>query len=632
MKVRLPLMVQDRLEGRSKRIPELVDHITIDDEPFFLDGPVTERVAVLDFDEETGALLDGAKFITVEGEEGIDGRYDILEPQFHDEITREFNQVSVLATVLDTMKTIEGERALGRKLQWAFGQPQLLIVPRAGEWANAFYERETHSLQFFYVTKAGRDTVYTSLSRDIVAHEAAHAILDGILPDLYDAITPQSLALHEAFADLTAVIMAVRSRELSEAVLEQTGGELEHVNTAFNRIAGEFGESLHGGGSLRNLGRITRLDEINSVEPHELSMVLSSALYSAFTGIYEERRRTLRAENYSDPLLTLAGEALYKSVQQFARMIFRALDYLPPGEISFADYARAILAADRVAFDQANDPYRAQFEAAFVDSRIVDDVDALAVKTNFYHEIDRSLDMGAIIESDFIAYKFANQNRDLLNIPSSVDAFYVYPRLISHTRRGEKKSDCRDIVFRVSWDQIEDNNVAAMLPNKRRVTVGTTLIISADGASAVTDGSTTARGGDDGFIELTGSGAEREPELIQSAQSKYVPFEYVQNIEKNLFLDEETVGTKEIFIRARLTSDMSAQQQQSRDAMLEHLMDQGVLEMNEKAIGPDGALRSTVIRARTSDEDAVVKVQGTARMLHIAADMLQSRLASEETA
>ena len=105
----------------------------------------------------------------------------------------------------------EGD-TLGRRLNWGFNGPQLLIVPVAGEWANAFYEREAHCLQFFYFNsqQAGQ-RVYTALSHDIVSHETGHAILDGIAPDLYHSITPQSLALHEGIADLVALVIAFRT-------------------------------------------------------------------------------------------------------------------------------------------------------------------------------------------------------------------------------------------------------------------------------------------------------------------------------------------------------------------------------------------------------------------------------------
>ena len=169
----------------------------------------------------------------------------------------DFNQISVFGTVLKTISMFEEEDTLGRPLTWAFDAPQLLVVPRAGEWANAFYERESHSLQFFYFHPETNpsQTVHTSLSHDIVAHETGHAILDGILPDLYHAISPQSLALHEAVADLTALVMAFRCRTLCQMVLDQTGGSIEH-SEAFSGIAEEFGTARDPRGRpifLRNL-------------------------------------------------------------------------------------------------------------------------------------------------------------------------------------------------------------------------------------------------------------------------------------------------------------------------------------------------------------------------------------------
>src|SRR5262249_13458337 len=132
---------------------------------------------------------------------------------------------------------------------WAFNAPQLLVVPRAGNWANAYYERESHSLQFFFFPSA-RDpglTVYTALSHDIVAHETGHAIFDGIAPDLYNAVSPQSLALHEAIADITALLMAFRLKDLRKAVLDKTGGEIDDTS-AFSGIAKEFATELDPGG------------------------------------------------------------------------------------------------------------------------------------------------------------------------------------------------------------------------------------------------------------------------------------------------------------------------------------------------------------------------------------------------
>jgi hypothetical protein len=247
-------MVQDPLFARYEELKPS-EGFDITREEFFLDGPVTKRVAVLDFDPETGALLPGVPFRPPPPGRVL-GRYEIADES--DVYAPDFMRVSVFATVLKTMYMFEEEDTLGRPLVWAFDGPQSLVLPRAGKWPNAYYERDSRSLQFFYFPHSRNleETVYTSLSRDIVAHETGHAILDGIAPHLYDAITPQSLALHEAIADLTAVLSAFRSNKLRKAVLGQTDGSIQD-STAFNSIAEEFGMARGPGREIDNATRRT---------------------------------------------------------------------------------------------------------------------------------------------------------------------------------------------------------------------------------------------------------------------------------------------------------------------------------------------------------------------------------------
>ena len=340
---------------------------TIDNEEFFLDGPITQRVAVLNFDRKSGALLPGVPFEPPKSDQDA-GRYRLENEQSI--YADDFRIVSVFGTVLRTMSIFEEADTLGRPLTWAFGAPQLLVIPHAGRWANAYYERESHSLQFFYfpVYENSESIIYTSLSRDIVSHETGHAILDGIAPDLYHAITPQSLALHEAIADLTALMSAFRSDDLRETVLRQTGGSIAN-STAFSSIAEEFGRTLskegHAGSYLRSLLNHKTLDPNDTSrderdepnlaprdDPHVLSEVLSGALYSVMIKIHE-RLKQEEAVRLNRSEFQVSGRALFIGASRFQRMVFRALDYLPPGEISFADYGRAIIASDQASHPEA---------------------------------------------------------------------------------------------------------------------------------------------------------------------------------------------------------------------------------------------------------------------------------------
>ncbi|MBA3430837.1 MAG: hypothetical protein H0U16_05085, partial [Actinobacteria bacterium] len=307
MKVRVPVMIQDPATARFEEMPVL-EHFDIEREEFFLDGPVTRRLAVVDFDPRTGMVTATVPFRPAPEGRTL-GVYDVVSET--DLEAEDLLKVSVFGMVLKTMYMFEEEDTLGRELLWSFEADQLLIVPRAGEWANAFYERSSHSIQFFSF-KGGGASVHTALSRDIVAHETGHAILDGIAPDLYNATTPQSLALHEAIADMSALIMAFRSHNLRESILARTVGSIKQ-SSAFASIAEEFGLAIGRPGSLRDLLNDFSLDPeaehpIAHDEPHELSQVLSGALYSTIVRLHEHLVQELMGQGVAK--LPAAGKAL----------------------------------------------------------------------------------------------------------------------------------------------------------------------------------------------------------------------------------------------------------------------------------------------------------------------------------
>jgi len=585
-----------------------LEWVRLKSEDVVLDGPVSSRVAVLDLDARTGKLRRGAHYQPPE-REGEPGTFRLQDPERLD--APDVIQVSVFGAVLRTLELFEEDDALGRKVRWGFEGPQLLVVPQAGEWANAFYQRESRSLQFFYFhhpLMKGRkeERIYTSHSQDIIAHETAHAVLDGILPDLYHALSPQALALHEAVADLTAALAAFRCRPLVRQVLRTQGGSIASSG-AFSAIGEQFGKALgHEQGHLRDLLNAKTLkpipggrpeDVVTTLEPHALSEVLSGALYSVMLRLHEALKDEFARKPHARPSLVaptetarqaqalppedapapplahqgfvseeawhearrqVSGKALAVAASRFKRSLYRGLDYLPPGEVSFADLGRAILAADQASHPDSGEQ-REWLCQEFIRRGIVRDARELRVRTGFEHSALAQVDLDTLAKSDWAAYAFANRHRGFLRIPRGA-SFHIAPRLVVeklfHAAGEHGRRRVRECIFKVSW-KVDEPDVlpgGSGLPDRRQVTFGTTLVI-----------------------------------------------------------DWETRR-----VRLLLTSDRRQSRKADRDEMVRRLMDEDLLRVGAEALGPDGRPLSHTVQAEVSG--GVLRVVGTAHMLHMVAE------------
>jgi hypothetical protein len=601
VKVRVPVMVKDPEVARWKDVP-MLDWFTLDEE-FVLDGPVSRQVAVVDFDPKSGRVVPGARFrppTTARGAGSLDFPQDRLDAPA-------FLQATAFGGVMKTISMFQERDALGRKIAWGFPGPQLLVVPRAGEWPNAFYERASRSLQLFYFQPEGRDRpVFTCHSQDILAHECTHAILDGIAPDLYSASSPQSLAIHEAVADLGALLMAFRCRPLARRVLSHTGGSLDH-STAFTGIAEQFASALHGREHLlRELNNTRKLGErgLDESEPHALSEVLSGALYRVMVKLHEDQlrkagqpapgdaaeRAAARASAASDLDASArfqrtrdeaedadgprdegaVGRAFWIATEIFKRLLLRGLDYLPPGEAGFLDLMRAILASDQASFPEDR-KVRGWVARECVARRIVKDERELAVATNTRPRELEGVDPATLVESDFAAYQFAEQRRRFLGIPRGIP-FVVRPRLdvTKHYYLGNSREELvRECLFKVSWSEKEKIGLrsAGGLPPSRRVTRGTTLAIAWERHTR--DGS-------------------KEPWTLAAPRST---------------------------LRAILHGAPASAQRGGRDALLARLLAQDALRIGPAGLGPDGRPLRGSIHAEVVDDTLVPRHM--ARLLHL---------------
>ncbi len=358
-------------------------------------GPVGEYLNVQDVDP-TGERYEGVDL--------NDPRLLARDGWAPSEGNAQFHQQMVYAVA---MKTIEHfERALGRPVLWRPKRtsrqrvgdgtfvPQLLIRPHALRQANAYYSPQEVALLFGYFEAAGDDPgrlvpgsrVYSCLSHDIIVHETTHAILDGMQRRFNEPSNPDVLALHEGFADIIALMQHFTLPELLEAEIARTRGDIE-AESILGSLAVQFGQALGRGGALREaIGRIEngvwrRLPadpaELQKRQaPHSRGAILVAAVFDAFIAIYRARTADLlriytggtgilpSGAIHPDLVSRLAGEAA-RSASHVLNMCIRALDYLPPVDVTFFEYLRALITADYDLVREDRYNYRVAFVEAF---------------------------------------------------------------------------------------------------------------------------------------------------------------------------------------------------------------------------------------------------------------------------
>jgi len=288
------------------------------------------------------------------------------------------------------MTTIRNfEKALGRKVLWSTTKDfefvkRLRIYPHALRGANAFYSPKQKALLFGYFEASEEDgihapgsTVFSCLSHDIIAHETTHALLDGLHRRFIEPTHPDSLAFHEAFADIVALFQHFSFPEVLRHQLGKTRGDLRQGNL-LAKLAQEFGQALGNHGALRDALR----DDpdpaafATTMEPHDRGSILVAAIFEAFTMIFGGRASQLiqlatagsgvlpRGRLPSLLVDELAKEAA-KTAEHFLNMCIRALDYCPPVGLTFGDYLRALVTADRDMVPEDPHGYRIALIDAF---------------------------------------------------------------------------------------------------------------------------------------------------------------------------------------------------------------------------------------------------------------------------
>ncbi len=318
-------------------------------------GPRGYRVQVVDYDSSTGVLY---KTVTGPPNRSDGPPADPFARASDDELlaSPDFHAMNSYAIVMRTLARFEF--ALGRRVAWSFPGHQMKVAPHAFADPNALYSAEDEALLFGYFPQPGGSrNIFGCLAHDIIAHETTHALLDGLRERYTDPSSPEQAGFHEGFADLVALLSLFALREVVEKVLDPAAQadciSASAVTASALRqsillsLGQEFGQELSGirGNPLRRSVTLRPQQAAKrDAEPHHRGEVLVAAVMDAFLNIWVRRLAPYIHNEVLD-----RGRAVEEGAGVADRLLticIRALDYCPPTDLQFCDFASALLTAD----------------------------------------------------------------------------------------------------------------------------------------------------------------------------------------------------------------------------------------------------------------------------------------------
>jgi len=434
--------LQDPLVAKEDPMFGFDENIYIQWEPGLADGPTSARFAVVDYNADTESIIPPAIWASDKQKFIKDGQ--ILDQKNASPL--QFHQVNVWVTVQRALRFFQEGSGLGRTIPWGFEGNRLIILPHAGFCENAFYDRRSKSLQFYYFGSQN-ERVYTCLSTDVINHEFGHAILDGIRPHYMESNSVQTAAFHEFIGDMTAILILLRNNEFRRKLAIKTKGNLDKADQ-LAYLAEQFGRTVKDRPYLRNARAKIKMSEVqNDDRPHYVSQVLTGAMYKILLSL---------SEHYLKERNQTPSQAYWNAIQRMQHTAIQPLDLLPPVDVTFRDYALAVLRYEELTNPKDPYGYFPRMLNVFEEYEILGQQDVIKLNQPdyLYKRLDLSVyyDMGYVVQSRSAAYNFLNDNRKDLYIPSSQDFIvsdlYDAAKL---TREGQRLP--REIIIEYIWEE-----------------------------------------------------------------------------------------------------------------------------------------------------------------------------------
>jgi hypothetical protein len=220
--------------------------------------------------------------------------------------------------------------------------------------------------------------------------------------------------------DLTAILIALRNTPFRQRLIKDTGGNLNQEST-LSAVAEQFGTFVSDKPYLRSARNQLKMEAVaGDQRPHHMSQVLTGAMFDILIRLskyyVDKRRRTV-------------PQAFWNTIQRLQSVAIQPLDLLPPVDVTFRDYALAVLRHDEFASPADPDNYRDMLLDAFVRRGILGkaDRDQLEQPHHIFERLDLDVfhDANAFAGSRADAYRFLDDNRRKLFIPANADVTVV---------------------------------------------------------------------------------------------------------------------------------------------------------------------------------------------------------------
>ncbi|MGV8122774.1 MAG: M36 family metallopeptidase [Candidatus Xenobiia bacterium LiM19] len=372
--------------------------------------------------------------------------------------TPQFDQAQSIAIASRTHEICES--SAGHPIEWRTSDGVLLIEPHNQAEESAFYNEGAGALQFGSVTSAEmKKSVHSCLSADVVSHETGHAVMHTEKPEWFRETSVfwgnlgklpignlEVVALDEAFADCSSMMMALSIDENLAGMIEDTGGDLSRHNRIAD-IAEEFGSAFSMKSGVLTGERYIR-SAINdfhykpaydlpafeseqelSRESHSYSRIWSGVFYDCFKNLYEKELTSAGApkgsgEGKDQPKeagstasadVAVKVNALKKARDVIGPILMKAVDCSPPTArtFHFRDMALTMIEADEILTGGAN---RNELFAAFKDRGIISQSD-LKLFDNRRSRIP-ALTLKSSPPTEEEAVRILTENREKLGAPA----------------------------------------------------------------------------------------------------------------------------------------------------------------------------------------------------------------------